>query len=235
MHGNGWRQGGLMAQEVGSQDAGPQAGDPQPAEREPGKRRSAWPWIALAVLILIVLLLLWWYWRTPEDGAVTVVKKTEIAVTPPPAQPEPAAPVSTAPATQTTDTRFVPDVLGDPADRAKRKLDAAGYVAATSYVFTTSKATGLVQEQSPAGGTELEPGKTVNIVVTTGGNDAVQVRVPKLVGLTRAAAEEKIKAAGLVPVISYGTTAEKGTVQSQWPLGGDTLPEGGEVQIQVVP
>jgi len=64
------------------------------------------------------------------------------------------------------------------------------------------------------------------------------VSMPEIVGLTQSSAESKVKAAGLVPYLTYGDIGKaNGVVISQWPLAGEQIPEGSEgfIQIQLRP
>ena len=225
-----------MAQEVGGQEYGTQ----EPEQRGPRARSSIWPWIVLAVVILVVILLLWMYWRQPEPTSVTVIKKTtEIPIVVPEPRPEPVVPSVVVTSTETTaSTRLVPDVLGRPKGNAVSALEGAGYSVSSSQVYSTSKASGFVVEQNPAGGVPLDQGGTVAITVSVGTQTVNDVLMPEVVGLTQASAESKVKAAGLVPTILYGAVGKTaGTVISQWPLGGESLPAGSEgfIQIQITP
>lgn len=214
-----------------AQDAAPQ--DTQDEER---KRRSAWPWIALAIVILVVILLLWLFWRQPEEsGKVTVTKTTVVPITLPATRPEPVVPTSGVAPSRESSSPLVPDVVGNPQSRAVTALESAGYTVDASYVFSASKASGLVQSQTPSGGTPAEFGSTVSITVLTGTPATIEVTMPSVVGLTQKEAEDKVRAAGLVPYVTYGASAKfRGRrCMSQWPLAGESLPKGSEGFIQV--
>jgi hypothetical protein len=224
-----------MAQDVGQQ--GYEAEDTE--ERDPRNRSSVWPWILLAIVVLVVILLLWLYWRRPQQASVTVINKTvEIPVVVPEPRPEPVVPAVVASSTEASTVPLVPDVLGDPRISAIRTLEGAGYAVTTSDVRTATKTSGLVVGQNPAGGAPLERGGTVAIVLSAGTPATRDVRMPETVGLTQAAAESKVEAAGLVPYLTYGDTGHKeGYVISQWPLAGVLVPAGSEgfIQIQLRP
>jgi beta-lactam-binding protein with PASTA domain len=62
------------------------------------------------------------------------------------------------------------------------------------------------------------------------------VTVPKLTRLPQAEAERRVRALGLHVVLSYAPETgaiRRGLVNSQWPLAGDQVEAGGEVQLQI--
>jgi beta-lactam-binding protein with PASTA domain len=149
-------------------------------------------------------------------------------------RPEPILPEPSDASSQTPSGKLVPDVLGDPKNTAVRALEGAGYVVSVSQSYSASKASGIVIGQRPAGGSALDAGEAVAIVVSTSGQAAAEVKMPQIVGLGQAAAESKVKDAGLVPYITYGSSGvPNGQVISQWPLAGDSVPVGSEGFIQV--
>ncbi len=221
-----------MAQDVGQQGQEPEG----PIEQDSGKRSRVWPWVVLAIVVLIVILLLWLYWRRPQQESVTVIKKTaEIPITVSEPRPEPVVPTSAVEAVETSTVARVPDVLGSPRGSAVRTLEGAGYSVTSSTRYSASKASGLVVGQNPGGGSPLETGGTVAIVVSASTPVVPDVKMPDIGGLSQSAAESKVKAAGLVPYITYGTGGSAGHVISQWPPPGEMVPEGSEGFIQVRP
>ena len=92
---------------------------------------------------------------------------------------------------------------------------------------------GQVLRQSPSAGQELEPGATVQIVVSAGRE---KKRMPGVVGLERREAVEEVRAAGLTPVVQEEETrneAKIGLVTRQAPSGGTELTPGTEVTLIV--
>jgi eukaryotic-like serine/threonine-protein kinase len=92
---------------------------------------------------------------------------------------------------------------------------------------------GRVLRQSPSAGQELEPGATVQIVVSSGRET---VRMPGVVGLERREAVEEVRAAGLEPVVEEEETrneAKIGLVTRQSPHGGTELSPGAEATLIV--
>lgn len=208
--------------------------DTEGAEPRDRRRRSL-PGILLLVVILIVILLLWIYWlQRPEPSPLTAIKKTtETTDTGPEVRPDPTIPgmvTGTVPPTASQ----VPDVVGSRKSTAEGVLADAGYGVTSSDVYSASKVSGIVVAQSPSGGTTLDSGETVAIVVSVGTPTTENVTMPKIVGLTQAAAESAVEAAGLVPYLIYGNNhIEEGRVISQWPAAGESVPTGSEGFIQV--
>jgi serine/threonine protein kinase len=92
---------------------------------------------------------------------------------------------------------------------------------------------GQVLRQSPSAGQELEPGATVQIVVSSGRE---KKRMPGVVGLARRDAVEEVRAAGLTPVVQEEETRNEekiGLVTRQSPHGGSQLLPGAEVTLIV--
>src|SRR5918992_6060653 len=87
----------------------------------------------------------------------------------------------------------VPAVVGLPVAEAVERLRASGYPADPRRRVDPSRR-GRVVEQEPDAGTELDPGRTVVIVVARGPNT---VDVPDVVGSPVAEAFERMQAAGL--------------------------------------
>ena len=220
-----------MAQDDGQQGyESEEVGEP-----DSKKRSSVWPWILLTIVVLVVILLLWLYWRQPQTASVTVIKKTtEIPIVVPEPRPEPIVPTATVESAETSTVPLVPDVIGRPKSSAVVVLEGAGYAVTASKAYTASKTSGFVIRQNPAGGTPLDPGGVVAIVVSAGTPVIKDVKMPAIVGLTQSSAESKVKAAGLVPYITYGSSGRpNGHVISQWPLAGELIPAGSEGFIQV--
>jgi serine/threonine-protein kinase len=97
----------------------------------------------------------------------------------------------------------------------------------------SNSAVGRVLRQSPSAGQELEPGSTVQIVVSSGRETK---RMPGVVGLERREAVEEVRAAGLDPVVEEEETANEakiGLVTRQSPHGGTELTPGSEVTLVV--
>ena len=92
---------------------------------------------------------------------------------------------------------------------------------------------GRVLRQTPSAGQELEPGSTVQIVVSSGRETK---KMPGVVGLERREAVEEVRAAGLTPAVEEEETRNEekiGLVTRQSPHGGTELAPGSEVTLIV--
>ena len=128
----------------------------------------------------------------------------------------------------------VPDVVGQPLAAAETAIVNADLVVGT--VDTANSDTvpaGSVISQDPAGGSTVDTGAAVNLVVSIG---AAQVTVPDVVGLSQAAAETTIVNADLVVGVvttANSDTVPAGSVISQDPPGGATVDSGSAVNLIV--
>jgi serine/threonine-protein kinase len=123
----------------------------------------------------------------------------------------------------------VPSVVGQNRADAAAALREAGLKVAQEE--RESDATrGQVVESSPPAGTQVQEGSSVTIYYSDGPE-----KVPDVVGMKQADAEQAIRDAGFVPdvVESANTTEPKGTVIQQSPTAGQTPPEGSTVTIVV--
>lgn len=218
-----------------AQDAGPQGVAPQDSSRDGRDRRGALPFVALGILLLIILLILWMFWQRPKAPSnASSTQSDAIAVVIPPTPANPSVPAPADLTSETATGSVVPNVVGDPEASARRALEGAGFSVSSRRQFSASKPPGIVFAQTPVAGTTLDPGEVVAIAVAAGSSSAPQVTMPNIVGLSQSGAEAKVKAAGLVPHITYGySVAKKGKVISQWPLAGVSTPEGSQGLIQV--
>jgi serine/threonine-protein kinase len=92
---------------------------------------------------------------------------------------------------------------------------------------------GQVLRQAPSAGKELEPGSTVQIIVSSGRETR---KMPGVVGFERREAVETVREAGLTPVVQEEETlneAKIGLVTRQSPSGGTELTPGTEVTLIV--
>ena len=124
----------------------------------------------------------------------------------------------------------VPVVMGLDVDIAVDRLRAEGYPADVRRAVNASVA-GKVLRQMPIGGAELEPGKTVVIVVARRPNT---VDVPRVVGLDVADAFERVQAAGLrTRSLEVFARQAKGRVVRQRPPAGAEARRGATVVLTV--
>lgn len=124
----------------------------------------------------------------------------------------------------------VPNVIGKTREDAEALLGAT-WVVDVRERFSDEIERGRVISQTPAPKEELQPGGAVTIVVSLGPRT---LPVPDLVGMTRDAAAEELRALGLVPSVIElpGATGEL-TVATQLPLAGTVVKAGSTVTIYV--
>ncbi len=225
-----------MTQDLGTEDGIVEADESleEPAaedeeEERSGRRSVIWPLIALIILILLLFWCLWGYWGS-RKGAVVGIKKSVTAVT------TGQYGVTEPPATdfEVDEGPVVPDVIGMQRGAAIAAIQAAGYVASVTDVYGTSHPANSVFQQRPSGGSRLDEGGTVGMLVQQRAKPTVTV--PDLYGLTQAEAERRIRALGLDVTLSYAPTTgtrKAGRTYSQWPRAGDRVPADGDVQIQI--
>ncbi|MCX5770101.1 MAG: PASTA domain-containing protein, partial [Candidatus Hydrogenedentes bacterium] len=85
--------------------------------------------------------------------------------------------------------RTVPDVTGMQESEAVGVVSAAGFTVGTvAREVSPTVTAGRVIRQDPLGGSQLEEGSGINLVVSLG-PEPVQVNVPVLTGLSRTGAE----------------------------------------------
>jgi serine/threonine protein kinase len=128
----------------------------------------------------------------------------------------------------------VPSVLGQSPASAGSQLTHAGLTVGTQTSACSSQfQTGLVSQQNPAGGQNVQPNTPVNIVVSSGNC----VSVPGLIGQSANAAQSAITGAGLVPNTTFDTScaggAQPGNVDNQNPAQGTQVASGSTVNISV--
>jgi PASTA domain len=126
----------------------------------------------------------------------------------------------------------VPDLTGLTVTSARRKLGGLGLHASAVQV-SSDRPRHTVVDQSPAAGTSLRKGSTVELKTSSG---PIEVTVPSVVGLGQQSAEDQLQAAGLqVTVVDESTTdaSQDGMVASQEPQGGAKVTKGSTVTITV--
>ena len=99
----------------------------------------------------------------------------------------------------------------------------------------SSSPPGEVIRQSPSAGSEVEPGSTVTIVVSSGEEEET-AKVPNVIGKLRREAVEAVRAAGLQPSVEEEETevpSQVGRVTDQFPPPGSELEPGSTVTIVV--
>ena len=115
---------------------------------------------------------------------------------------------------------------------AVQKAEKLGLKVKTSEAFSSTAQKGNVAEQSPKAGETVQEGDTITFTISKG---AEQVKVPNLMGKTRAEAESALKAAGLSVgsvTTSYSSYAY-GNVCGQGKTAGSQADKGSAVNFTV--
>ena len=127
-------------------------------------------------------------------------------------------------------TGDVPNLVGKSQTEAARVIKSAGFVVGeVTKEYSDTVEAGRVISQSPAAGTELEPGATITMVVSKGKE---LVTVPVITGKTVTEVQQILEEAGLVPKAgeaSYDAIVEINKVKSQDPVPGTKVEKGSTV------
>jgi eukaryotic-like serine/threonine-protein kinase len=132
----------------------------------------------------------------------------------------------------------VPGVVGASEDGAAATLESAGLGVVVNEV-DSDEPRGVVVDQDPAAGEQVDEGTDVTIAVSLGPPreaEAETVSVPNVVGLDEQSAAVELSAAGLGVRRSEETTTEEGqdgVVVGQSPRGGADVDEGTTITIVV--
>jgi len=129
----------------------------------------------------------------------------------------------------------VPVLVGVQREVAVQRLSGRGLSPSVAEEESSSPQ-GQVIRQSPSAGTQVEPGSTVTIVVSSGKEEEKHAKVPNLIGKERRQAVEAIRAAGLQPAVEEEETevpSQVGRVTDQFPPPGSELEPGATVTITV--
>jgi len=124
----------------------------------------------------------------------------------------------------------VPKVVGLNQDEALAALEAEGFVVDVRLDFSNKVERGKVISQEPAKGTDLQPGRTVTIVVSEGPE---VFALPSFVGMSKDAAVARIRELGLVPQLVPVPGGNGNTVVSQLPAAGATVRVGDSIALYV--
>ena len=124
----------------------------------------------------------------------------------------------------------VPNLVGLPQSEAINRLQTAGLQVGAITSENSDQPAGTVLDSNPKEGDEVDKGKAVDLVISTG-----EVEVPDVVGETQSAAEGILTREGFDPNVVFQETdeGEDGTVISQSPSGGSTASRGTVVTITV--
>ncbi len=122
--------------------------------------------------------------------------------------------------------KTIPNVQGDTYPQAQAALQAAGLQANESSASSTTTPSGMVDHTSPASGSQVPPGTTVTVYVSTG---PPTTHVPNVSGDSVGQAEAALQSAGLTVGAVYGP--RNGTVFTTVPDAGETVTEGTAVNL----
>ena len=126
----------------------------------------------------------------------------------------------------------VPDVVGKQMTLAKQILEAKNLRVKVAETYDSSVPAGQVVSQSPEAGSKVKEQRLVTIYVSKGGEE---VEMPDLKGMTRSAAEERLKKLGLKVGSIYEkySSEDAGTVIAQDPRSGSKIMKGQSVDITI--
>jgi beta-lactam-binding protein with PASTA domain/predicted Ser/Thr protein kinase len=133
---------------------------------------------------------------------------------------------------QPTEAVPVPNVVGEREDDAVDILEEAGFQVEVERDFNPEERPGVVFEQDPAAGEEVDANSTVTITVSRG---AEPEAVPGVIGLTQEEAEAAIQDAGFQvgQVTPRESEEEEGTVIDQDPGEGEEARPGSAIDLVV--
>jgi serine/threonine-protein kinase len=124
----------------------------------------------------------------------------------------------------------VEKVIGLQQDEAVAVLEAQGFVVDVREEFSDRVELGKVISQTPAKGTDLQPGRTVTIVVSKG---PPELPMPNVVGMGRDAAVAQLRSLGLLVDVSIVPGHSGSNVVFQEPASGTIVHAGDLVHIYV--
>jgi eukaryotic-like serine/threonine-protein kinase len=124
----------------------------------------------------------------------------------------------------------VEKVIGLQRDEAVAVLEAQGFVVDVQEEFSNRVELGKVISQTPAKGTDLQPGRAVTIVVSKG---PPEFPMPNVVGMGRDAAVEQLRSLGLLVDVAIVPGHGGSRVVFQEPASGTTVHAGDLVHIYV--
>ena len=127
-----------------------------------------------------------------------------------------------------------PNVVGQTQAQAESALATMSLKPSVTQDYSAEVPAGVVFLQAPAAGALINPGDTVEMVVSKGAAP-VKVQVPKIDGKNESDAAAALKAVGLLPVSSdaYSDTVAKGIVFGQNPVAGASMSPGSNVTFVV--
>jgi serine/threonine-protein kinase len=126
----------------------------------------------------------------------------------------------------------VPAVRGLPRAAASKALQDAGFDPQVRLSYSDELRAGRVIDVAPGEGTRVEKGSKVTLTVSRGSRP---VPLADVTGMSETEARDTLQAAGLTVKVGkkVDDTVDPGTVLSQDPEGGGTLPRGSTVTLTV--
>ena len=126
---------------------------------------------------------------------------------------------------------IIPDVAGDPADRAEQQIRDAGFTPVVVEVYSSAHQAGFAVGTTPVSGTDATKDTNVTLKISKGPQ---QVTVPNVLGLTQAGADTALINAGFRVDHSYQVSNKNpGHVLAQDPSGGRSAGVGSSVQVTI--
>jgi eukaryotic-like serine/threonine-protein kinase len=124
----------------------------------------------------------------------------------------------------------VPKVVGLEQSEATAVLQDEGFLVSVSEEFSERVDKGVVISQTPANGTDYQPGNSVSIVVSKG---PPEFAMPTVVGMSRDGAVDKLRSLGLLVDVSIVPGHAGARVVFQEPAAGTIVRAGDLVHIYV--
>jgi eukaryotic-like serine/threonine-protein kinase len=130
------------------------------------------------------------------------------------------------------DQATVPSVIGRTLVDARAAIEGAGLVLGNVERRESDQPVDIVLETNPAGGTQVAPDSSVDVVISAGQQT---VEVPDVTGQPQGSAEAALRQVGFNPVAQAETTCDvpNGEVFAQNPEGGSEQAPGANVVIRV--
>ena len=123
------------------------------------------------------------------------------------------------------------DITGRKEGVATRRLEEAGVQVEATKEFSNSVEQGRVVSMTPEGGTVVNAGSTVEIVVSKG---PPPVEVPDLIDMRRKAAVAELERVGLKAEIDDGEFTRLNRVFDQSPSPGEMVPRGSTIVLRII-
>lgn len=128
---------------------------------------------------------------------------------------------------------IVPDLVGKNFDEASKLLTDAGLTATAERSESAEYDKDYIISQDIEAGTQVEAGTSLKLVISSGKIQGVPV--PDLVGKSEAEAKVLLDSEGFVMAIEVdeNSSAPKGSVVSQSPLGATNAPKGSTISVVI--